>query len=185
MAYQKYLSSIYASFNLQETEHHYKERNSSIQVTLLDSKRAFDTVDHIGLKIKINDLGINGNLWKLLDHMYRDLKSCVRCNNVTSRFFSFERGVRQGSALSAKLYLIYINDLIDILSTSGKGAVMLDLNVGCPVQADDIALISPTFSGMQCMIDICYNYSVKWKFEFSPSKSQVLIFSKRTETIEI
>ncbi|CAG2202183.1 unnamed protein product [Mytilus edulis] len=59
---------------------------------------------------------------------------------------------------------------------------MLDLNVGCPVQADDIALISPTFSGMQCMIDICYNYSVKWKFEFSPSKSQVLIFSKRTET---
>ncbi|XP_071177954.1 uncharacterized protein [Mytilus edulis] len=84
--------------------------------------------------------------------------------------------------VSAKLYLIYINDLIDILSTSGKGDVMLELNVGCPVQADDIALISPTFSGMQYMIDICYNYSVKWKFEFSPSKSQVLIFSKRTET---
>ncbi|CAC5380128.1 unnamed protein product [Mytilus coruscus] len=47
MEYQKYLSSIYASFNLQETVHHYKERNSSIQVTFLDSKRAFDTVDHI------------------------------------------------------------------------------------------------------------------------------------------
>ncbi|CAC5382904.1 unnamed protein product [Mytilus coruscus] len=182
IAYQKYLSSIYASFNLQETVHHYKERNSSIQVTFLDSKRALDTVDHIGLKIKINDLGIHGNLWKLLDHMYRDLKSCVRCNNVVSTFFSLESGVRQGSALSAKLYLIYINDLIDILSTSGKGAVMLDLNVGCPVQADDIALISPTFAGMQCMIDICYNNSVKWKVEFSPSKSQVLIFSKRTET---
>ncbi|CAC5398519.1 unnamed protein product [Mytilus coruscus] len=63
----------------------------------------------------------------------------------------------------------------------GKGAVMLDLNVGCPVQADDIALISPTFSGMQCMINICYSYSVKWKFEFSPSKSQVLLFPKRNE----
>jgi hypothetical protein len=44
--------------------------------------------------------------------------------------------------MSAKLYLIYIDELINILSKSGKGAIMVDLNGDCPVQADDIALIS-------------------------------------------
>ena len=75
--------------------------------------------------------------------------------------------------------MIYINDLIDQLSNCGYGAVILDLNVGCPVQADYIALISSTYPMMQCMIDICFNYSVKWKFEFSPTKSQVIDFQPR------
>lgn len=46
MAYQKQLCSMFASFNLQVAVHHYLERNSSVIVTFLDSKRAFNTVDH-------------------------------------------------------------------------------------------------------------------------------------------
>ena len=53
MAYQKHLSSMFASFDLQEGVHHYLERNSTIIVTFLDSQRAFDTVDHNGLKVKL------------------------------------------------------------------------------------------------------------------------------------
>jgi hypothetical protein len=56
------------------------------------------------------------------------------------------------SALLAKLYLIYIDELINILSKSGKGAIMIDLNVGCPVQADDIALSSSNIPFMQSLM---------------------------------
>ena len=148
-------------------------------VTFLDSMKAFDTVSHNGLKVKLSELGINGKLWKLLDNMYFDLKSCIRCNNDVSRYFRLDRGVRQGSALSAKLYLIYINELINIISNSGKGAVLVDLNVCCPVQADDIALVTSNEHNMQTLINMCVNYSQRWKFQFSPTKSQAMSFSKR------
>ena len=185
MAYQKYLCSMFASFNLQETIHHYLERNSSVIVTFLDSKRAFDTVDHSGLKIKLFELDITGKFWTLIDNMYRNLKRCVRYNNKLSRYFCMERGIRQGSSLSAKLYLVYINELIDLVSTSGNGAVIVDIQVGCPVQADDIALVSCNEKSMQDLINICSKYSEKWKFQFSQAKSQIMVFSKRPTEIDL
>ena len=180
MAYQKHLCSTFASFNLQETIHHYVERNSDVIVTFLDSQKAFDTVDHDGLKLKLFQYGIDGKLWSLLDELYSNLTSCVRYNNQVSRFFKLERGIRQGSSLSAKLYLVYINELIDLISNSNMSAVIVDINAGCPVQADDIALITCNEFLMQEMINICAKYSHKWKFNFSQSKSQVMTFSKRS-----
>lgn len=86
---------MFVSFNLQEAVHHYLERNSSVIVTCLDSKRAFDTVDHNGLKLKLFELNVTGTLWTLLDNMYQDLRSCVRCNNKLPRYFPLVRGIRQ------------------------------------------------------------------------------------------
>ena len=179
VAYQKQLCSMFASFDLQETVHHYIERNSTVIVTFLDSTRAFDTVDHDCLKVKLYEFGVTGKLWTLLDNMYWNLKSCVRCNGILSRYFDLNRGVRQGSSLSSKLYLIYINELIDLVSASGMGAVVLDIQSGCPVQADDIALIASNETYMQSLINICYEYSQQWKFKFSQAKSQVMVFSTR------
>ena len=62
---------------------------------------------------------------------------------------------------------------------------MVDLNVGCPVQADDIALISSNVPFMQSLIDICVQYSKRWKFKFSPVKSQVMKFMKHTMLINL
>ena len=69
MAYQKYLNSMFASFDLQEAIHYYIERHSAVIVTFLDSMKAFDTVSHNGLKVKLYDLGIIGKMWNLLDKM--------------------------------------------------------------------------------------------------------------------
>ena len=50
--FQKGLSSIDASFVLQETINHYKERNGGSCIAFLDSSKAFDTVWHTGLLYK-------------------------------------------------------------------------------------------------------------------------------------
>ena len=54
--------------------------------------------------------------------MYSNMSSIVSYNNVQSREFSMKRGIRQGSSLSAKFYLVFINDLIEMLATSNLGA---------------------------------------------------------------
>jgi hypothetical protein len=60
---------------------------------------------HDGLRVKLFDYGAAGKLWLLLDNMYNNLSSSVLCNGILSKWFKHNRGVRQGSALSAKLYL--------------------------------------------------------------------------------
>ncbi|VDI00781.1 Hypothetical predicted protein [Mytilus galloprovincialis] len=183
MAYQKELSSIHASFNLQEPIRHYIERNSDVIVVLLDSTKAFDTVWHDALLYKLHKYGVTGDLWLLIDEIYSDMRSSVLFNGRLSRWFELKRGVRQGGVLSALLYLVYINDLLCDIEDSKLGCVLLDISVSSSVQADDIALLSTTEKGMQHLINICQTYSEKWAFKFSPTKSNVLRYSKKNKNV--
>ncbi|XP_071094696.1 uncharacterized protein [Haliotis cracherodii] len=170
---QKGLSSSDTSFIVQESILHYKERSDVINVAFLDSSKAFDTVWHQGLLYKLYHLGIPDALWRIFDNSYKFLESSVLVNNTRSYWFPLSRGVRQGSVLSAKLYLLYIDELLQKLSTSKLGAVIFDIHVMAPTQADDIAIVSPVSANLQKMVTICERYSSDWRFTFSPSKSQI------------
>ncbi|CAG2233240.1 unnamed protein product [Mytilus edulis] len=179
VAYQKLLSSLNASFNLNEVTFHHIKKNGTVIVVLLDSTKAFDTVPPDGLRIKLFEYGATGKLWLLLDNMYTDLSSAILFGGKLSKWFKLNRGVRQGSALSAKLYLIFINDLINELESSNKGAFLYDINSSSPVQADDISLIATNHESAQKMVSICEQYSESWSFSFSPTKSKLLQFGKK------
>ncbi|CAG2254984.1 ACAP [Mytilus edulis] len=117
--------------------------------------------------------------------MYSDLTSAVFSGGKLSNWFKLHRGVRQGSVLSAKLYLIFINDLIDKLESSQQGAFIHDLNASTPVQADDISIIATDRQSSQVMVKICEEYSIRWSFSFSAGKSQLLHFGKPTTGTDV
>ena len=60
-----------------------------------------------------------------------------------------KKGIPQGSSLSAKLYLVYISELNDTISSSGHGAIIVHLRIGCPIQDEDIARVSCSESAMR------------------------------------
>ena len=62
-AYQKQLSSLNATFNIQETINYNTEHGSKAFVCLMDNTKAFDTVWHAGLFVRLHDLGIKNKLW--------------------------------------------------------------------------------------------------------------------------
>ncbi|CAC5419971.1 unnamed protein product [Mytilus coruscus] len=140
------------------------------------STKAFDTVPPDGLRIKLFEYVATGKLWLLLNNMYTDLSSAILSGGKLSTWFKLNRGVRQGSALSAKLYLIFINDLINELESSNKGEFLYDINSSSPVQADDISLIATNHESAQEMVSVCEQYSESWSFSFSPVKSKLLQF---------
>ncbi|VDI44763.1 Hypothetical predicted protein [Mytilus galloprovincialis] len=168
MAYQKLLCSTLASFTMQEVIRHYIERNSKVNVVLMDSMKAFDSLWHDALLLKLKEYGVSGNFWLLIDEMYRDMKSSILFNNKLTRWFQLQRGVRQGGVLSAVLFLVFINNLLLKLNNTSYGTILYDVRVACSVQADDIALMSPTTQGMQTLINICQLLSERWAFKFSP-----------------
>ncbi len=152
-----------------------------VHAVFLDTAKAFDTVWHDGLKYKLYEIGVNGRLWCVIDQMYSGLTSFVQIGSSKSRPFAMRQGVRQGGILSAKLYLLYVNGLLDKLSNTKKGCMVLDLNACSPTQADDVAILSSSTQGLKCMLDMCEQYSSDWRFTLSAQKSEVMTFPYRTK----
>ena len=70
----------------------------------VDFRKAFDTVIHTGIKIKLLNLGVGSLFYNIVEQMYTISKSCVRIDNHVSDFFPINVGVKQGDNLSPNLF---------------------------------------------------------------------------------
>ncbi len=183
-AYQKSLSSMHASFNLQECVAHNTEQGSKVYTCLLDSSKAFDYVWHLGLFVKLYEIGICGKLWRILINMYSNMKSEIMIDGARSRQFKVQQSVRQGGVLSPWLYMMYINDMITELRHSGHGAYVDNIYCGVVAQADDIALIALSPASLQKMLIVCHNYSCNWRFLYNAAKTKVMVYGETKKVNE-
>ena len=133
-------------------------------VAFLDAKKAFDTVWHAGLMVKLHVKGVTGHIWSIIDKWYASSYSSITWNGQCSSSFPVKQGVRQGGVLSPFLYCVFVDELLDLLASSGAGAYVSDIFCGAPMYADDLSLVAATPCDLQCMLDIVYDYSNKWRY---------------------
>ena len=84
-----------------------------IDVIYLDFQKAFDKVPHKRLMLKINALGINGEVYEWIEDWLTDREQRVVLLESNSKWTRIKSGVPQGSVLGPLLFLIYINDIGD------------------------------------------------------------------------
>ena len=72
---------------------------------------------------------------------------------------SIEQGVRKCGALSSDLNKVYVNPMLDILSNSGLGGKIGNINCRAHTCADDVALIANNPIDTQTMVDIAVDFS--------------------------
>ena len=76
------------------------------------------------------------------------------------------------------MYKVYINSLLRELSDHCFSISIYGLRLPSPSFADDISLLALHPSFLQTFMNICFDYSVRWRYEFNNSKSGIVTFGE-------
>ena len=106
-----------ACFVLKETVLNYFKSKSDVYACFIDIKKAFDSVNHEILMRKLLNSGIPVEYVNIINHFYSNQFVNVRYKSVFSEEWKINNGVRQGGVLSGLLFNIYINSLIEKISS--------------------------------------------------------------------
>ena len=163
-----------------------KNFNKTMYCAFLDLSSAYDTVWRDGLFLKLFNSGIQGKFLDVIKSMYSTTKSYIRCNNRQSSVYSYTTGIKQGCNLSCLFFVLYLNDLEEMMLKNSCNGVhiinqddgMLMLNMFLMLYADDTVLISTNAKDMQHSLNIFNNYCHEWKLKINEGKSKIVIFGK-------
>ena len=143
------------------------DQNIPVDILYLDFQKAFDSVPHYHLFVKLDAYGIRGKLLDWIKFFLVNRCQKVVLNGVSSNWSTVHSGVPQGSVLGPLLFIIYVNDIpshIDsqILMFADDTKIFREIKT----RAD--------FTQFQKDIDYLLAWSVKWQLKFNISKCYIL-----------
>ena len=157
------------------------DQGKEMRAVFLDISRAFDRVWHEGLLFKLKQLGVEGEALMIIKDFLNDREQRVVIDGQLSDWLPVAAGVPQGSILGPLLFLVYINDIAQIISSDIK------------IFADDtfIYRLADSDSTTKLNADLAKitDWAWQWKFQFNPSLDkqavEVLFSNKKNKSTHL
>ncbi|KAL5254842.1 hypothetical protein ACHWQZ_G014322 [Mnemiopsis leidyi] len=135
-----------------------------VDLLYFDFSKAFDTVPHFRLLSKLEGFGIKGKVLEIIKDFLTERTMRVCVEGQWSEVKHVLSGVPQGSVLGPLLFILYVNDLPDIVKNKIK------------LFADDLKLICNANDNRSIADDILELeiWESIWGLKFNPSKCKVV-----------
>ena len=143
------------------------ENGNPVDVIYLDFAKAFDSVPHRRMMVRLESVGVAGELLSWIEPFLVGRQQRVSVNGVMSDWAPVLSGIPQGSVLGPVLFVIFINDM----PSSVKSLLYM--------YADDTKIFRPIRSTedmeiLQDDLNRLVEWSRKWQLKFNITKCKVM-----------
>ena len=176
-------STSHAVYALKSCVNYFTRRDSNVFVAFLDFSKAFDTISHCGLFLKLMERNVPFCFLMTIMFWYLNMKYDVKWSNVRSDSFPVRCGTKQGGILSPDFFAIYINDLIIDLRNTGVGCHIINRFIACILFADDVTVMAPTRGALQMLLNVCASYCSRFCLKFNVGKTKIMVFGKLNRSL--
>ena len=145
------------------------DNDKEVNIIYTDFAKAFDKVSHKKLIQVLYSFGIRGNLLEWLNQFLVNRRQQVYINSVYSESLDVKSGVPQGSVLGPLLFILYINDIINVCSAKCFVAMF----------ADDCKFYSEDADALQSTMDNITKYTKERQISLAEQKCVHLQISKK------
>lgn len=138
--------------------HNLNVKNKVLTI-FLDLAKAFDTVPISTLLLKLENIGVRGVQLNFFNSYLTNRTQSVTIDSFRSDELPIHYGVPQGSILGPTLFLVFINDLCNLIIPNAKIISF----------ADDTAItfFANSWSELQTIAQIGFNSTLNWLFSHS------------------
>ena len=147
--------------------------NITTDIVYTDIAKAFDSVSHSKLKSVLNTYGIQCNVLNWIRSFLSNHVQKVCVNGSFSDTLPVISGVPQESVLGPLLFVIYIDDIVNLVRTSSS-ANTSDVFL----YADDAKLFSHNAAQLQCDLNSLASWLLHRQLSLLPCKCQHLAIAK-------
>lgn len=150
-------------------------------LVLLDHSKAFDTVDHSILSLKLSQFFNFSSTSKLLLNSYLSNRyQSVFLNDKYSSALPVVRGVPQGSILGPLLFSLYVNDLPNCVTHSKLQMYADDVQL---YLSSSVKLVNDGISKINHDLNEIYLWASENRLCLNPLKSKCLVIHKRSTSL--
>ena len=154
------------------------DRGGQVDILYLDFSKAFDSVSHSLLLYKLEQFyGFTDLFIQLFESYLRQRMQCVLIDGENSSWNDVTSGVPQGSILGPYLFLLFINDMPDVVTASTTALFADDCKIFKEIESHDDCL------ALQNDLNSLHQWSTEWKMSFNASKCKILTISRSRNPI--
>lgn len=133
---------------------------NSVDVVYIDFAKAFDSVVHSKLLYKLRAYGINGKLLIWIANFLVNRFQSVKVGMSFSEFIRVVSGIPQGSVLGPLLFLLYINDIVDVLGSDATAKLFAD-DVKLYLNITDVVDVKTLQNGLNAVSKWAHDWQLK------------------------